>query len=82
MVKIYTNQSGSKPYPMGWSLQYAFYKGVAQRQEYEYLKVTNVKFIRRSIKVGIASQYITADTIHQRCLHLPWVDHKKNLHSY
>ena len=82
MVKIYTNQSGSKPYPIGWSLQYAFYKRVAQRQEYEYLKVTNIKFIRRSIKVGIASQYITADTIHQRCLHSPWVDHKKNFHSY
>ena len=82
MVKVYTNQSGSKPYSIGWSLQYAFYKGVAQRQEYEYLKVANIKFIRRSIKVGIASQYITADTIDQRCLHSPWVDHRKNLQSY
>ena len=82
MVKVYTNQSGSKPYFIGWSLQYAFYKGVAQRQEYEYLKVANIKFIRRSIKVGIASQYITADTISQRCLHSPWVDNRKNLHSY
>ena len=82
MVKVYTNQSGSKPYPIGWSLQYAFYKGVTERQEYEYLKVAHIKFIRRSIKVGIASQYITADTIDQRCLHSPWVDHRKNLHSY
>ena len=82
MVKVYTNQSGSKPYPIGRSLQYAFYKGVTERQEYEYLKVAHIKFIRRSIKVGIASQYITADTIYQRCMHSPWVDHRKNLQSY
>ena len=82
MVKVYTNQSGSKPYPIGWSLQYAFYKGVTERQEYEYLKVAHIKFIRRSIKVGIASQYITADTIYQRCMHSPWVNHRKNLQSY
>ena len=35
-----------------------------------------------SIKVGMASQYITAYTLHQRCSHSPWVDNRENLHSY
>ena len=35
-----------------------------------------------SIRVGMASQYITAYTIHQRCSHSPWVDNRENLHSY
>ena len=30
----------------------------------------------------MASQYITAYTIHQRCSHSPWVDNRENLHSY
>ena len=111
MVKVYTNQSGSKPYPLRWYIPVWLLQGSSPKAiiwifETRYgdqftlstqLMKPNYLLILRdrrsttvsletyylySIKVGMASQYITAYTIHQRCSHSSWVDNRENLHSY